>query len=107
MMKALFFFVVFLVIHLTTGAAVFKKGRCPIMEESDLNCNRKYVSECLVDFDCNVNGTTKCCRTACHQYQCIEPINAWKKICQRLGNILFVLDASGSIEKEYFEKSKR
>ena len=60
-----------LILVLFSFLVLSKKGRCPIVDESDHNCHRQFVSDCLVDFDCN--ATAKCCRTACHQYRCVEP----------------------------------
>jgi hypothetical protein len=51
---------------------LLKKGNCPLVYESDHNCKRKFDSECLLDFDCK--NTMKCCRTACHQYKCTQPL---------------------------------
>lgn len=104
MVKSVVLIFVFVVVHLVGGSVLSKKGQCPIVEESDHNCNRQIISECLVDFDCNV--TAKCCRTACHQYKCIEPGDVKKRTCHSVSDIAFVLDASGSIGKDAFEKSK-
>ena len=85
-----------------SSSVLMKKGNCPLVYESDHDCKRKFDLECLLDFDCN--NTMKCCRTACHQHRCIEPLR--NKVCHRNSDIAFVLDASGSIGKESFKNMK-
>ncbi|XP_028394413.1 uncharacterized protein LOC114518591 [Dendronephthya gigantea] len=79
-----------------------RQGLCPFVYESDHNCQRKIDFECLLDFDCS--DSMKCCRTACRQYKCIQPLR--NRVCRKKSDIAFVLDASGSIGEESFKNMK-
>lgn len=104
-MKSLFLVIslaAFYVAYGVSSSVLSKKGNCPFVYESDHNCKRKFDFECLLDFDCN--NTMKCCRTACRQYKCIQPLR--NRVCNRYSDIAFVLDASGSIGEESFKNMK-